>query len=97
MVLQVVAALGLLNVWITRSSKPTPYRGAGAESMSAEFAAYGLPGWFMWVVGAIKVGVAVALLRGLWIPELVRPSSLTPGGDDARRLAHAPPESKIRP
>ena len=30
-VLQVVAALGLLNVWLLRSGKPTPYRGGSEE------------------------------------------------------------------
>jgi hypothetical protein len=75
-VLQIIVALGLLNVWILRCGKKTPYRGRGAESISAEFEAYGLPVWFMWMTGALKIGVAAALLVGIWIPALVQPAAL---------------------
>lgn len=75
-VLQIIVALGLLNVWILRCGKKTPYRGRGAESMRGEFEAYGLPVWFMWVTGALKIGVASALLVGIWIPSLVQPAAL---------------------
>lgn len=73
--LQVIAAFGLLNVWLLRSSKPTPYRGKDARSMREEFAAYGLPAGAMWVVGALKIGVAIALLLGIWMPGLVYPAA----------------------
>jgi hypothetical protein len=36
-ILQIIAALGLLNVWVLRISKKTPYRGKGAASMRREF------------------------------------------------------------
>ena len=73
---QVVAALGLLNVWLLRSSQATPYRGGEARSMREEFQAYGLPAWFTWVIGALKIGVAVSFLAGIWIPALVLPAAL---------------------
>ena len=73
---QVVAALGLLNVWLLRSSQATPYRGGEARSMREEFQAYGLPAWFTWVIGALKIGVAVCFLAGIWIPALVLPAAL---------------------
>ena len=73
---QVVAALGLLNVWLLRSSQATPYRGGEARSMREEFQAYGLPAWFTWVIGALKIGVAESPLAGLWIPALVLPAAL---------------------
>ncbi len=75
-VFQIIVALALLNVWLLRFGKKTPYRGRGAESMRAEFVAYGLPLWFMWVTGALKIGVAAALLLGIWIPALVQPAAL---------------------
>ncbi len=75
-VLQIIVGLGLLNVWLLRGGKKTPYRGKGAASMRAEFQAYGLPLWFMWVTGALKIGVAAALLLGIWIPALVQPAAL---------------------
>ena len=73
---QIVAALGLLNVWLLRSSQATPYRGGEARSMREEFQAYGLPAWFTWVIGALKIGVAVCFLAGIWIPALVLPAAL---------------------
>ena len=74
--LQVIAALGLLNVWLLRFSKRTEYRGGSAGSMPEEFAAYGLPAWFAWVIGALKIGIALLLIAGLWIPAVVRPAAL---------------------
>lgn len=74
--LQITVALGLLNVWILRRDKKTPYRGKAAESMQSEFEAYGLPVWAMWVTGAIKIGVAGALLAGIWEPRIVLPAAI---------------------
>ena len=75
-ILKIIAALGLLNVWVLRISKKTPYRGKGAASMRREFEAYSLPVWFMWVIGTLKIGVAGALLVGIWIPALSQPTAL---------------------
>ena len=75
-VLQVVIALGLLNVWIVRFGKPTAWRGGGAASMREEFSAYGLPPWFMWLVGFLKVTFAVLLIAGIWVPSLARPAAI---------------------
>jgi len=74
--LQIVVALGLLNVWILRLNKKTPYRGSNSNSLKSEFTAYGLPIWFFYVVGFIKISAAVALLLGLWKPFLVFPAAL---------------------
>jgi hypothetical protein len=38
--LQLIIAIGLLNVWLARFHKPTKYRGAGAGNMEQEFRAY---------------------------------------------------------
>ena len=74
-IFQIVVALGLLNVWLLRFQQSTPYRGGNARSMREEFAAYGLPGWSPYVIGTLKVGSAVCLIAGLWIPYLVFPSA----------------------
>jgi hypothetical protein len=68
--LQIFVALMILNVWILRSGKPTPFRGGDARNMREEFAIYGLPFWFMCAVGGFKVTLALALLVGIWIPEV---------------------------
>jgi len=74
--LQVIVALGLLNVWLVRARASTAYRGGSAQSLKEEFATYGLPAWSFYAVGALKVGSAVLLLAGIWVPELIRPPAL---------------------
>ena len=73
---QLIIALGILNVWLLRFDKATIYRGGGAKNMKEEFATYGLPLWFMWLVGSLKVLLAVSLLVGFWRPELLRPAAI---------------------
>jgi len=74
-ILQIIVALGLLNVWLLRSGSATDYRGGDARSLKEEFAAYGLPDVAFYVVGLLKVGSALALIAGLWMPELVAPAA----------------------
>jgi len=71
-ILQVVVALGLLNVWLVRARASTAYRGGSAQSLKEEFAAYGLPDWTFYVVGFLKVSSAVLLIAGIWAPTLIR-------------------------
>ena len=53
-ILKIIIALGLLNVWIVRFDKETPYRGGGASNMIEEFKNYGLPITFMYSIGLYK-------------------------------------------
>jgi uncharacterized membrane protein YphA (DoxX/SURF4 family) len=76
LIIQIIVALGLLNVWLLRFNQSTAYRGGQARSMPEEFAAYGLPGWFMYLVGALKVGGALCLIAGIWFRSLVVPAAL---------------------
>lgn len=73
---QIVIGCGLLNVWLLRFNKPTAYRGGTAANMPEEFAAYGLPAWFCYAVGFLKVASALALLAGLIYPALVLPAAI---------------------
>lgn len=75
-IVQIVAALGLLNVWLVRANRRTAYRGADAKNMREEFAAYGLPAWMVAVVGVLKVGAALALIAGIWYRVLVLPAAM---------------------
>jgi DoxX-like family len=77
--LQLVVALGILNVWLVRSKMATPFRGGEAKSLREEFAVYGLPFWFMCVIGALKVGLALALLVAIWIHSLAQPAAIGMG------------------
>lgn len=74
-ILQVVIALGLLNVWLVRAGSATSYRGGDARSLKEEFSAYGLPDFFFYLVGALKVGSAVLLIVGIWMPATVLPAA----------------------
>jgi hypothetical protein len=74
-VVQIVVALGLVNVWVLRFRRRTPYRGGTSENLPGEFAAYGLPAWSLWVVGALKLGCAFVFLAGVWLPATVAPAA----------------------
>ena len=69
-VLQIIVAIGLLNVWLLRYGKDTSYRGGNAKNLKDEFAAYGLPSWAHYLVGALKISSALALIAGLWISSV---------------------------
>jgi uncharacterized membrane protein YphA (DoxX/SURF4 family) len=75
-IVQIIVALGLLNVWLLHFRQRTAYRGGNAGSMRDEFTVYGMPPWSVYVVGALKVGIAICLLAGLWIPAVIFPASL---------------------
>jgi hypothetical protein len=79
MAIQVVVAAGILNVWILRYGKATPYRGGRAKNLREEFATYGLPFWFMCVVGVLKVGLAFALIAAIWIQGVAHPAAIALG------------------
>ncbi|MGB5366324.1 MAG: DoxX family protein [Polyangiales bacterium] len=72
---QVVVALAILNVWIIRFGKATSWRGGEATNMSEEFAVYGLPNWFMLMIGFLKISLAALLVAGVWAPELTKPAA----------------------
>lgn len=73
---KIIVALGLLNVWLLRASRPTAWRGGDAQNMREEFAAYGLPTWSMGVVGFLKVTLAILLLVSIWLPSVKWPAAI---------------------
>lgn len=75
MILQVVIALGIINVWVLRFGRSTEWRGGAAGNMKEEFAVYGLPAWSVQVIGFLKLLCAAGLIAGLWAPRLVLPSA----------------------
>ena len=68
--LQLIVGLSILNVWLVQPKKDTKWRGGNATTIFEEFNAYGLPDWSVYVVGAIKVALAIALIAAIWIPGL---------------------------
>jgi len=73
---QLIIAISIFNVWILRFEKPTSWRGGVAKSMKEEFKVYGLPDWFMKLIGALKLILATLLIAGIWLPSLVTPAAL---------------------
>jgi uncharacterized membrane protein YphA (DoxX/SURF4 family) len=73
--LQAIIGLSILYVWLVRFPLASPYRGRGTANMPEEFAAYGLPAWSVWLVGAAKVALALTLLLGIWIEGLTAPAA----------------------
>ena len=74
--LQIIAGLGILNVWLLRFSQDTEYRGGKASSMSEEFVVYGLPPVAVYIVGFSKLVSAIGLLAGILLQSLVVPSAI---------------------
>ncbi len=75
LIAQLIIAFGLLNVWIVRAKKQTAYRGGCATTIIEEFKEYGLPVWFCYLIGFLKISSALMLILGIWIPSLVQPAS----------------------
>jgi uncharacterized membrane protein YphA (DoxX/SURF4 family) len=74
--LQIVAGLGIFNVWLLRFSQGTEYRGGKASSMNEEFVSYGLPPVAVYIVGFLKIVSAIGLIAGIFLPTLVAPSAI---------------------
>jgi uncharacterized membrane protein HdeD (DUF308 family) len=76
LLLQIIVGLGILNVWLIRANLSTGYRGGDAKNLREEFATYGLPSWFFYLIGVLKISCALALLAGIWLPVLVIPGAV---------------------
>ncbi|MGJ8666001.1 MAG: DoxX family protein [Patiriisocius sp.] len=66
-ILKLVVALSLFNVWLIQKDKPTKWRGGNAQSIVEEFQVYGLPVWMCYLVGFLKVILALLLIASIWI------------------------------
>jgi hypothetical protein len=62
-IIQVVIALTIFNVWLVRFDESTPWRAGSAKNMQEEFQTYGLPLWFMRLVGVVKLLLAALLIE----------------------------------
>ncbi len=73
---QIVVGLGIYNVWLLRFGKSTAYRGGNARNMKEEFAVYGLPPGFVYVIGTFKILFATMLLLGVFFQVLTMPAAI---------------------
>jgi hypothetical protein len=68
--LKLIVGLSILNVWLIRANKSTPYRGGDSKNITDEFAVYGLSKPIMIVVGTVKVILAILLLASIYYPSV---------------------------
>ncbi len=73
--LQVIVGLSILNVWLVQPKKATRWRGGDAKTIVEEFQVYGLPVWSVYVIGTLKVILALLLMAGIWYPMLKFPAA----------------------
>jgi len=75
MVLQGIVGISILNVWLIQYNKATRWRGGNATTILEEFQAYGLPAWSCYVIGTLKVVLAILLIAAIWYPVLKLPAA----------------------
>lgn len=67
---QLLIAAGLVNVWLLRHDRPSPWRPDGAANMKQEFERYGFPDWVRVAVRAAKLTLSALLVVGIWYPPV---------------------------
>lgn len=65
----------VFNVWLLNMDQSSPYRGADAANLQAEFLAYGLSETIFYLIGGIKLMAALALFFGLRFKRTVVPAA----------------------
>ncbi len=73
---QLIVGLSILNVWLVQFNKSTQWRGGNATTIKEEFTVYGLPEWSLYLVGFLKVILALALIAAIWFPSFLKPAAL---------------------
>lgn len=71
--LQLCIAFGLINVWFVRFNLATKYRGGNAQTMQEEFSVYGLPQWSLYLVGGLKIAIALIMLIAVFVSSAMYP------------------------
>ena len=77
--LQLTIALVIMAVWLVRPKMETSYRAGNATNIFEEFEVYGLPNWSVYVVGGIKLSLAILLIVGIWYSSVVQYAALGMG------------------
>jgi preprotein translocase subunit SecG len=70
LLLKIIVSISLLNVWLVQKDKPTKWRGGNAKNIMEEFKVYGLPESMCYIVGFLKVGLALLLIASIWVNVL---------------------------
>jgi len=73
---QVVVGISILNVWLVQAKKSTRWRGGSATTILEEFEEYGLSKTLCYIIGFLKVTLAILLIAAIWYPVLKQPAAL---------------------
>ena len=75
-IVQLLIAASIFNVWMVRFDKPTSWRGGTAKSMKEEFEVYHLSVGFMQLIRFLKLSLATLLVVGIFVPLLIQPAAI---------------------
>jgi len=68
-ILSLIVGFTVINVWLFRFDKSTSYRGGDASNLIEEFEVYGLGDYFF-IIGFIKVSLAILLILSIYFKKL---------------------------
>ena len=74
--LKVIVGISILNVWLLQQNKPTRWRGGEAKTIVDEFKVYGFSKSFCYLIGFLKVSLALVLIASIQFEMLTLIGSL---------------------
>ena len=73
---KVIVGISILNVWLLQLNKPTRWRGGDAKTIVDEFKVYGFSKNFCYLIGFLKVSLALILIASIQLETLTLTGSL---------------------
>jgi hypothetical protein len=74
--LKIIVGISILNVWLLQKNKVTKWRGGEAQTIFEEFEVYGFSQQFCYVIGFLKVSLALLLIASIQFNGLTLIGSL---------------------
>ena len=74
--LKIIVGISILNVWLLQKNKATKWRGGESQNIFEEFEVYGFSKQFCYVIGFLKVSLALLLLASIQFQALAFVGSL---------------------
>ena len=74
--LKIIVGISILNVWLLQKNKATKWRGGESQNIFEEFEVYGFSKQFCYVIGFLKVSLALLLLASIQFQVLALVGSL---------------------
>lgn len=74
--LKIIVSLSILNVWLVQPKKTTRWRGGNTRTIIEEFNYYGLSKQTCYLIGFLKVSLAILLVASIQFESLTLITSL---------------------